>query len=373
MTAADHRNFMECALKLAKRGRFSTRPNPMVGALVVSPAGEVLGEGFHVRAGGPHAERHAIAAARERTRGATLYCTLEPCDHTGRTGPCTEAVIEAGFARVVVGAVDPNPQVSGRGLKRLRSAGIEVVEGVLSEACSALNQVFNHWVVHRRPFVTLKLASSLDGRIAAAPGSRTHITGALAQRRVHELRAQADAILVGAGTVLADDPRLDVRNVKPLTVLESRVDSPRPVVLDSQLRTPLDAKLCREGAVIVTALSESSVAKRSGPYRDRGVDVWSLPHSDGRVNLEGLITRLGTFDAKPVSSLLVEGGASVAAAFIDAGLVNRWLLHVGPRALGAGGVPTLDTLENQSSQWSIGEIRRLGKDLELELRPCSPD
>jgi len=345
----------------------------MVGAVILGRHGELVGEGFHVRAGGPHAERHALAAAGDKARGGTLYCTLEPCNHTGRTGPCTEAVIEAGIRRVVLGAGDPNPQVSGTGIARLRAAGIEVVEGVLVDECTALNEVFNHWIVTRRPHVTLKLATSLDGRIAAASGQQTRITGPIAQRRVHELRAQADAVLVGSQTVLVDDPRLSVRGLKPLTVLESTIDQPRAVVLDSHLKTPLDANVCRPGTVLATALSLAELAKRSGPYVSKGVELWSVPATDGAVDLVQLLERLGRLEGKPVSALFVEGGGKVAAAFLEQRLVNRWLVHVGPKVIGSAGVAAVASMAHPDGDWDIANVRRLGADVELEVRPCSRD
>ncbi len=364
---------MRGALELARKGLYSTRPNPMVGAVLVSRGGGVVGHGFHVRAGGPHAERHALANAGDAARGATLYCTLEPCDHTGRTGSCTEAIIEAGVARVVIGAKDPNPRVSGKGLDRLRQAGVEVIEGVLVPECTRLNEVFNHWIVTRRPFVTLKLAMSLDGRIAAEAGKPTRITSGLMQRRVHELRARADAVLVGSNTVVADDPRLNVRGVKPLTVLEGAVDQPRSVVVDSRLVTPLEARVCRPGTVIATALSDAQLDAQGAAHRDKGVTLWSLPGGDGRVDLSALLKRLGELEATPVSSMLVEGGGQVAATLLGRGLVQRWLIQIGPKILGAAGVPSVAELPGPSNGWTTVNLRRLGPDVELEVRPCSPD
>ncbi len=227
---------MERALELAARGRGTTSPNPMVGAVVVRD-GQIVGEGWHVRAGEPHAEVNALTDAGDAARGADLYVTLEPCCFTGRTGPCTEAVIAAGVRRVVVAAEDPNPRVAGGGVARLREAGLEVVEGVLDDASHALNEIFDHWVLARRPWVELKLATSLDGRIAAASGASRWITGAPARRRVHERRAALDAVMVGRRTASVDDPTLTVRDAPAPS------GDPIRVVVDSRLEVPLSARL----------------------------------------------------------------------------------------------------------------------------------
>lgn len=370
-----HAEHMRRALELALVGELSARPNPMVGAVVVAD-GKRVGEGFHIRAGGPHAEIHALAAAGKAAQGADLYCTLEPCNHSGRTGPCTEAVIAAGIKRVFIGALDPNSWVAGKGVERLRAAGIEVVSGIEEAACTAANEVFNHWISEFRPFVTLKLAMSLDGRIAGAPGLQTQITGEEARRRVHYLRASSEAILVGARTVAADNPRLTAREVTPLSELAGDIDQPRAVIVDSTLRTPNSARVFdRPGSIVATALDARELVERRAPYVSRGAEVWSVPGPDGRVDLAALMGRLGKLEPRPVTSLFVEGGGEIAASMMSAGLVDRWLMHMGGTVIGAGGVPSVAmmTPQAQRRQWRIVQTRSLGADVEMEVRPCSQD
>jgi diaminohydroxyphosphoribosylaminopyrimidine deaminase/5-amino-6-(5-phosphoribosylamino)uracil reductase len=358
--AADVR-LMRRALALAERGRGRTRPNPVVGAVIVR-RGRVVGEGFHLRAGEPHAEVHALRAAGDAARGATLYVSLEPCSHTGRTGPCTEAIIAAGVARVVVGCRDPNPLVDGKGTARLRRAGIRVDVGCLEADCAAANRAFAIWVRERRPLVTLKAAATLDGHIADG-AARDHrapvwITGPAARQAAHELRAAHDAVLVGAGTVLADDPRLTVR-------LPGRARAagaaPLRVVLDGRLRTPPWARVLGRGAptLIVTAAG-------AGPARVRaleaaGAEVLALPARAGRVDLGRVLAALA---ARDVQSLLVEGGADVLGAFIRARLCDRVALFVAPRLIG-GGVPVA-----AGRGLPVARALELGK---LEVRPVGRD
>jgi diaminohydroxyphosphoribosylaminopyrimidine deaminase/5-amino-6-(5-phosphoribosylamino)uracil reductase len=352
---------MREALALAERGRGHTAPNPVVGALVVAPgagASQVVGRGYHRRAGGPHAEIFALDEAKERARGGTLYVTLEPCCHVGRTGPCTEAVIASGVRRVVVGCRDENPKVAGKGIRRLRRAGLQVEVGCLEEECRRQNRAFFRWISEGRPAVTLKAASTLDGFIAPRhPGAaRTvhWITSPPARAMAHELRAEHDAILVGAGTVRADDPLLTVR--RPGKALGR---PPLRVVLDGRLKMPPDARLLRErppgsngkgnGApgvghplVIGARAARASASQvRQLEARQRalvraGAEVVLLPgDAQGRVPLPALLQHLG---ARGVQSLLLEGGATVYAAFIAAGLVDSVALFLAPRLQG-GGVP----------------------------------
>jgi diaminohydroxyphosphoribosylaminopyrimidine deaminase / 5-amino-6-(5-phosphoribosylamino)uracil reductase len=309
--AADER-FMRRALALAERGRGTTRPNPTVGAVIVR-GGRVVGEGFHRRAGGPHAEIEALAKAGGAARGATLYVTLEPCCHTGRTGPCTEAILAAGLRRVVVGCRDPNPMVDGKGTARLRRAGVRVDVGCLEAACAAAIRAYAIWIAERRPLVTLKVAATLDGYIADAhPRGRrapAFLTGAAARRAAHELRAAHDAVLVGAGTARADDPRLTVR----LPGRRAGAAGPLRVLLAGKSGVPAGLKMLRGRAP-----SEVVAA------------------SDGRPDLGRVLERLAR--EREVQSLLVEGGATIHGAFIAAGLVDRVAIFFAPRLLG-GGVP----------------------------------
>jgi diaminohydroxyphosphoribosylaminopyrimidine deaminase / 5-amino-6-(5-phosphoribosylamino)uracil reductase len=326
-------DFMARALFLAERGRGRTSPNPMVGAVVVDAEGVVVGRGAHEFAGSPHAEVHALKDAGDRARGATLYCTLEPCSHVGRTGPCAPLVADAGIARAVIAIEDPNPLVNGAGLAHLRKRGVQVVTGVLRDEARRLNGPFWSVMLRRRPFVTIKVALSRDGRLAAASGIRTALTGAASNRLVHRDRAEVDAIGVGSGTLLSDDPTLTARGAfrqRPLT----------RVVFDSRLRTPPSAKLLSTlaaGPVIIMSTSSAveADAGRAGALRDAGADIILTDHRDGlRGSLEELARR-------GVCSLIVEGGAALHRAFWDASLVDRVQMFMTPHVLGARGLPWL--------------------------------
>ncbi len=321
---------MARALFLATRGRGRTSPNPLVGAVVVSPEGIVVGHGAHEKAGGPHAEVHALDEAGDRARGATLYCTLEPCSHTGRTGPCVERIAAAGIARVVAAVEDPNPLVQGRGVAYLRDHGIAVEVGIGAEAAIRLNQPFFTYIRERRPFVILKAAASADGRIAAGTGQRTALTSPPADRRTHRLRAEVDAMGVGSETVLVDDPLLTVRGVyreRPLV----------RVIFDRRLRTPASARIfstLEQGPVIMMT-SPAAVADEhlAGPLRAAGAELEAVA---GPGELRAALGRLAD---RGVTSLLLEGGAKLHAAFWEAGLVDYVHVYVTPQTLGAAGVP----------------------------------
>ena len=331
MTRAADAAFMSRALALAERGRGRTSPNPMVGALVVAPDGVIVGRGFHERAGTPHAEVHALADAGEQARGATLYCTLEPCCHTGRTPPCTVAIEQAGIARVVAAVSDPFPKVAGGGIRYLRERGLDVAVGVLADRATRLNQVFFTNVRRARPFVTLKIAMSLDGRIAAAPGARTAVTSAAANRHAQRLRAEVDAIAVGSETLLVDDPRLTARDVyrwRPLT----------RVIFDDRLRTPTTARVLGtlEAGPILIVTSEIGLAASSERALALAAAGATIVTTDRPHDLAAAMTRL--LD-RGVTSLLLEGGAALHAAAWRAGIVDRVRIYVAPRALGPDGVP----------------------------------
>lgn len=322
-TSGTHEAFMKRALALARLGAGRTRPNPVVGAVVVKD-GAVIAEGYHAVSGGPHAETVALAEAGDKARGADLYLTLEPCvAFPGkRTPPCVDAILEAGIRRVIVATADPNPCVDGRGLAVLREAGVEVVEGVLADEARRLNEVFFHWIVYRTPFVVLKLAMSLDGKIATRARRSRWITGSESRRRVHALRAQYGAILVGVGTVLADDPSLTVR--------EAEGPHPLRVVLDSEGRMPLRAKVLSPEARTVIAATDRMPPRVESELRSRGAEVWRLPGEGDRVDLGALLCRLG----EETDSLLVEGGSEVAGAFLAQGLVHKVAFFYAPVILG---------------------------------------
>ena len=326
--------FMSRALALAERGRGRTSPNPMVGAVIVDQEGVVVGRGSHEFAGGPHAEIHALADAGSRARGATLYCTLEPCCHVGRTGPCAPRVAEAGIRRAVIATEDPNPLVAGGGLSYLRGCGVEVSVGAGGEAARRQNVAFFTAVRRHRPFVTMKVALSLDARVTGPAGTRSHFTGEAADRAVHRQRAEVDAIAVGSGTILADDPLLTVRGVyryRPLV----------RVVFDGRLRTPASARLLSTldaGPVIIMSTA-SAVRAASGKVReleDAGariepIDIEDDGPSGATVPLEAAFRRLAGLG---VTSVIVEGGPSLHQALWAGGLVDRVQAFVTPRPAG---------------------------------------
>lgn len=350
------RRFMRRALTLAERGRGSTAPNPVVGAVLVKQ-GRVVGEGWHRVLGGPHAEVEALERAGRRARGATLYVTLEPCAHWGRTPPCADALIAAGIARCVVALRDPDPRVDGRGLRRLRAAGIEVVSGLLAEEAAARLAGYRRAHAHGLPRVTWKVAASLDGAIADARGASQWITSAEARADGHALRAAADAIVVGANTARLDDPRLTVRH-------GVRGRSPLRVVVDSRLRLPLTLKLfgrpLAKGTVVVCGKDAS--AARELALRARGVRVWRLPVQRGRVATRALAARLMREGCHEV---LLEGGATLGAAWFAAGLVQRVVLYSAPLVLG-GGLPWSAALRvplARARRGAVTQVTRVGPDV----------
>ena len=349
-------DYMNRALFLAARGRGRTSPNPMVGAVLVSPEGVVVGQGFHAHAGEAHAEVHALGMAGERARRATLYCTLEPCCHQGRTGPCVERIVDAGIVRVVAAVEDPNPLVCGRGFAYLRARGVRVEVGLGARAALALNQPFFTLVREGRPFIVLKAATSADGRIAAAPGQRTQLSSEAANRHAHGVRAEVDAIGVGVGTVLSDDPLLTARDVyreQPLT----------RVVFDRTLRTPLDARVLSTrsaGPVIIVTTPEGAArADARRQLESRGAEIEIA--SDR--SLRRAVERLG---ARGIGSLLLEGGAAVHAAAWDEGLVDYVRLYVTPHMLGATGVALLDGRTFSSAELLDRRVEPIGPDVMIE-------
>lgn len=325
--------WMVRALTLARRASGQTSPNPRVGAVLVRD-GEEIGRGWHRRAGLPHAEIEALADAGRRghsVSGATIHVTLEPCCTHGRTPPCTDALIRAGLSRVVVGAVDPNPRHAGHGLELLRQAGLTVESGVLEAECRRLNEAFNHWIVHKTPWVVAKSAMTLDGRIATASGESKWITGPESRAQAHRLRLEADAILVGVETVLADDPSLNVR-AQPGFRPPAWFPAKRRIVLDTRGRTPLGCRLVSDEARADTRIvvGESAPPERVAALRDR-VSVLQAPEREGRIDLPWLMTELGR---EGITHLLVEGGGTVLASFFEAGLVHRTAFFYAPRILG---------------------------------------
>ncbi|MFN8626343.1 MAG: bifunctional diaminohydroxyphosphoribosylaminopyrimidine deaminase/5-amino-6-(5-phosphoribosylamino)uracil reductase RibD [Candidatus Binatia bacterium] len=326
--------FMRVALRLARRGSGRTSPNPPVGAVIVAKE-RIVGRGYHRQAGQPHAEVEALRDAGRQARGGTLYVTLEPCAHHGRTPPCTDAIVAAGVHRVVVGTRDPNPSVRGDGAGKLRHAGIQVTSGVEQAACDELIAAFRKHVITGMPWVTLKLAASLDGRIATVTGESRWITGADSRRFVHRLRAEHDAVLVGAATVRRDDPALTCR------MRGGR--NPLRVVLDGRLRIPLRAQVLTTTDVAATLVATGRGAPAAKVHRLEalGAAVLRLPERGGRVSLSRLLRALGR---RGVLSVLIEGGATVAAAAIAARVVDRVLIFYAPTFIGGDGRPMLGSI-----------------------------
>lgn len=358
-SALDHLH-MARALRLAERGAYTTRPNPMVGC-VLAHGERLVGEGWHVRAGQGHAEVVALQAAGDGARGATAYVTLEPCAHTGRTGPCADALIAAGVTRVVAAMRDPFPQVDGTGFERLRAAGIEVAYGLMEAQARALNRGFLSRVERGRPWLRVKLATSLDGRSALASGESKWISGEASRLDVQHWRARAGAIMTGAGTVLADDPSLTVRLGD-----DTPFDPPLRVVLDAGLATVMRGRV-REGDA-PTLYVHAPDAKRP-----RGIDAQmaAVPERNGRFDLEAVLGLLG---GRGINEVQLEAGATLAGAFLAAGLVDELLLYVAPVLLGAEARPLFEGLDiatmAQRRKLAIVDSRRLGEDVRLTLAPA---
>ncbi|MCQ4325843.1 bifunctional diaminohydroxyphosphoribosylaminopyrimidine deaminase/5-amino-6-(5-phosphoribosylamino)uracil reductase RibD [Stutzerimonas stutzeri] len=365
MNAADHA-WMARALQLARKGLYSTHPNPRVGCVIVAD-GERVGEGWHVRAGEPHAEVHALRQAGERARGATAYVTLEPCSHHGRTPPCAEALVKAGVARVVAAMQDPNPQVAGRGLALLRSAGIEVASGVLEVEARELNAGFIKRMESGLPFVRAKLAMSLDGRTAMASGESQWITGPAARAEVQRLRARSSAVLTGADTVLMDAARLTVRGAElGLDAQSTALALQRPplrVLVDGRLRVPLDAPFFQAGAALVATAADG----REEAYRGAGHELLALGRE--RVDLAALLRELA---ARGANEVLVEAGPRLVGAFASLGLIDEYRIFVAAKFLGSSARPLLELpLErmNEARELKIVDIRAVGEDWMIVAQP----
>jgi len=369
MNTAQDSQWMARAIRLAERGLYTTSPNPRVGCVLVK-GDAVAGEGWHQRAGEPHAEVHALREAGDAARGATAYVTLEPCSHHGRTPPCVEALIEAGVARVVVAAQDPNPQVAGAGIARLRAAGIAVESGLMETEARELNIGFFARMTRGTPWLRSKIAMSLDGRTALNNGKSQWITGAAARRDVQHWRARSCAVLTGINTVLADDARLNVREIE-----SSR--QPLRVVLDSGLQIPLSARMLQplpspaggrgaggEGRGLIYIAAQH--AEKSTMLRDLGAEVVMLPDAAGRVDLVAVLRDLAQ---RGCNEVLVEAGSTLNGALLRAGLADELLLYLAPQLLGdaARGVAQLGELTGLEQRIDLGwqDIRQVGEDLRV--------
>ena len=350
---------MAQALRLAEKGLTTTTPNPRVGCVIVRD-GQIVGAGWHERAGQPHAEIHALRAAGDLARGATAYVTLEPCSHHGRTPPCANALIDAGVARVVAAMRDPNPQVSGGGIHLLTLAGIQAEVGLLEEPARELNIGFIARMTRGRPWLRLKTATSLDGRTALANGESKWITGPAARADVQVWRARACAILTGIGTVLADDPRMNVRDI-------ATPRQPLKVIVDSRLETPPTAQILAEGALIVCAEADPG---RRAALEAAGAEILVLPAAHGRVDLPALMHELGR---RGLNEIHAEAGATLNGALLEAGLVDEWIAYTAPVVMGADArgpfnLPPLADMA-QRRHFKLHDTRMVGGDLRLTLRP----
>lgn len=374
-SAAD-RDFMSQAIELARKGIYSTKPNPAVGCVLVKD-GSVVGEGWHRKAGLPHAERIALAEAGDRAMGATAYVTLEPCSHYGRTPPCADGLVEAGVSRVVVAMQDPNPLVAGQGLAKMQQAGLVVEVGLMEQEARGLNPGFIQMMEKKRPFVRLKMASSLDGRTAMANGESQWITGLAARQQVHKLRARSGAVVTGIGTVLADDPSLTVR-LETETLQEMNLDiescQPLRVVLDPSLSMPLDAKMLTLPGRVLLITSLETVEREVALVEiltAKGIGVVALESEENRLNIEAVLRYLG--DEEGVREVLVESGAILAGAFMQSGFVDELHCFIAPVLMGHQAKPmfVLPGLESMQDKLSLSleSMDKVGQDIHMILKP----
>lgn len=369
MNSALDQRFMARAIQLARLGWYSTHPNPRVGCLIVKE-GEVIAEGYHRRAGEPHAERNALTKAGVAASGATAYVTLEPCCHHGRTPPCTEALIESGVKRVVVGMPDPNPLVAGQGLELLRQAGIQVTEGVMRPQVEALNPGFIKRMIHGLPYIRCKMAMSLDGRTAMADGESQWITSPAARVDVQKLRAQSAAILTGVGTLLADDPSMNVRLSAMELGLEEGVPIPHPVrvVLDPELATPGDAKMLGlPGPTLIICSDEQPV--HGAALEAAGAQIVRLPGDKQRLDLHQVIRFLGE---QEINEVLLESGATLAGAMLEQGLVDELIIYQAPHLMGNKGrglflLPGIARMADRIAL-QVTDLRQVGTDIRITAR-----
>lgn len=374
-----HEAMMAHAIELAEHGVGHVNPNPLVGAVIVKD-GRIIGEGFHEQFGGPHAERQAFAHCTEDPSGADLYVTLEPCCHTGKTPPCTDIIIEKKIRRVFVGCPDPNPLVAGKGMKILRDAGIEVFSGILESECRKQNEVFLHYITEKTPFVIMKYAMTLDGKIATVSGQSRWITSEQARLAVHIDRNRYMAIMVGVGTVLSDDPMLNCRLDRPCIEYGASTDkknrNPIRIICDSSLRTPLSSRLVSTAkeipTIIAACCSDTSLAE---PFAQAGVNVlFTAPDASGHVDLHDLMKQLGQLG---IDSLILEGGGTINDAALRAGIVHKVQAYIAPKLFGGagakspvGGTGISEIADAQNVH--LTSVSKVGPDLLIEGRICRP-
>ncbi len=358
------KDFMRVALKLARRGAGRVSPNPMVGAVIVKN-GKIKGEGYHRFFGGAHAEINALEQAGKAAKGADIYITLEPCSHFGKTPPCVDALIKNGIRRVFVGMVDPNPAVSGRGLKKLKKAGIEVKTGILEQDCRKINESFIKYITQKEPYLILKSAVSLDGKIASYTGDSKWITCEKSRTLVHRMRFESDAVMAGVGTVIADDPLLNVRMYKKAK------KEPYRVIVDSGLKIPLKSNVLKPGfaeKTIIAVLKEKSGSKKAEKIKDIGAQVIPVSGKNGRIDLRKLLKILAK---QEIASILLEGGSEVNAAALEAGIVDKVMLFYAPKLV--GGKNSFSMIGGQGKKHILDsvnidkiELKRVGSDFVVE-------
>jgi diaminohydroxyphosphoribosylaminopyrimidine deaminase/5-amino-6-(5-phosphoribosylamino)uracil reductase len=368
MVNINDQSYMARALQLAEKGLWSTHPNPRVGCVIVLD-GEIVGEGWHQVAGEPHAEIHALRMAKEKAKGATCYVTLEPCCHQGRTPPCTDALIKAGITRVVIGATDPNPLVSNKGIEQLFKAGITIDSGILSQQAEQLNSGFFMRMRHNRPYIRCKLAMSLDGRTAMESGESKWITSSDARHDVQALRARSNAIMTGAGTILADDPQLTVREEELLSD-SPLVKQPLRVIIDSYLSTPPEARLLSlPGKTVIFTASENTSIKAI--LETAGAEVIYLPGQDHQVDLHAMCQTLA--EKYDINEVHLETGATLSGSMLRAGLIDELVIYMAPMLMGnkARGLFNLPDLKQLSQHLplNIVDIRAIGKDWRIIAYP----
>ncbi|SDN36391.1 diaminohydroxyphosphoribosylaminopyrimidine deaminase [Fictibacillus solisalsi] len=339
----DHTFYMKLALENARAMKGQTDPNPMVGSVIVNE-NRIVGIGSHLKPGEPHAEIHAIRMAGEKAKGGTIYVTLEPCSHYGRTGPCAQAIVKAGLSKAVIASLDPNPLVSGRGVAILKEAGIEVITGIMEKESQQMNEVFNKFIVRKLPFVTMKSAATLDGKIATATHDSKWITGEAARKDVHQIRNENMAILVGVNTVIKDDPELTAR------IPNGR--NPVRVILDSTLRIPVSSKVVQDKkAETWIFTTERAGGEKRQELESHGVSIFSTKSRDGRVNPAEVLHFLGE---QQISSVMIEGGGAVNASFLEQKLIDKFVVYMAPKLLGGSLSPTF--LEGEGADRMSGAV-----------------
>lgn len=357
----EHLHFMRLAVKLAKKGLGRTSPNPIVGSVVVKNR-KIIGQGYHEKAGLPHAEINALLDAGKKAKGSTLYVTLEPCAHFGRTPPCVQAIIKAGVKKVVVGSIDPNPKVRGKGIRILQDNGIEVIKDVLRDECLSLNEAYVKYVTKKTPFVILKLAVTLDGKIATSTGDSKWITSLESRRYAHRLRSLVDCVMVGSGTILKDDPALTVRFIKG--------KNPARAVLDSSLKMPVKAKIfASRNEKVFVFISAKANKNKIKLLEQKGAEVIKVKQSQDGLNIKGVLKELGK---RAITSVLIEGGARLAASALKQGAADKAIFIMAPKIIGGDGVDCIGSIGVKRVDEALDlkkiEIRKLGKDIIIEGR-----